>query len=101
MVEMEEKLCSVLVKGGVNLHEQNGTERNLSSLLSLLESWLGFSDTNGKHDVFTFDDDGMIMMEESGPFNALFYKAVEEFLIEVWKQSAKLYNHQFYFTGAF
>jgi hypothetical protein len=99
---MDDKLRCVLIKGGVNLKKHNGTGRSLSSLLSALESWLGFSAADGDDrkalDIEDDDYDGMIMMEDAGPFDASFYRAVEEFLIEVWKP-AEIPQHKFFGLG--
>ena len=96
---MDEKVRCVLIKGGVNLDEGNGTERNISRLLSVFESWLGFSATDGNNgNVFEIDDnddDDMVMMEDAGPFDSSFYRAVEEFLIEVWKPD-EIPQHKFF-----
>jgi hypothetical protein len=104
MVEMDIKVRCVLTKGGVNFHERNGTERNVSRLLSLFESWLGFSATDGNNgnafEIDNIDDDDMDMMEDAGPFDPSFYRAVEEFLVEVWKtDETEIPQHKFFGLG--
>ena len=87
---MDEKVRCILTRGGLKLQDGNGKERNLSWLLSLLESWLGFSEAD--------DDDDMIMMEDVGEFDASFYQSVEDFLIEVWKPDERP-QHKFFGLG--
>ena len=94
---MNESVRNVLTKGGVELPEFNGTkERELSCLLSLLESWLGFSASDGADGGN--DDDDMLMMEDMGPFDESFYRAIEELLVEVWKPD-EIPQHKFFGLG--
>ncbi len=96
-VNMNESVRRVLTKGGVELTEFDGTkERELSCLFSLLESWLGFSASGG--DVGGDGDDDMVMMEDAGPFDESFYRAVEELLVEVWKPD-EIPQHKFFGLG--
>mmetsp|Transcript_23610 Transcript_23610/g.65508 ORF Transcript_23610/g.65508 Transcript_23610/m.65508 type:complete len:1178 (+) Transcript_23610:69-3602(+) len=93
---MKEFIQDVLIKGGVALDETDGKERSISSLLSLLESWLGFSGSD--FDDSNDEDDSFVMMEDSGPFDVEFYKSVEKLLIEVWKP-AEIPQHKFFGLG--
>ena len=89
---MDEKLRCLLAKGGVTIPQidDESKEQRISSLLSLLESWLGFSEAD--------DDEDMTMMEDTGPFDEPFYRAVEDFLIEVWRPD-EIPQHKFFGLG--
>ena len=95
---MDAKVRSILSKGGVELPECDGTtEGKISRLLSLLESWLGFSAIDSADE--SDGDDDIIMMEDAGPFDESFYRAVEEFLVEVWKPN-EIPQHKFFGLGS-
>jgi hypothetical protein len=75
----------ILRKGGIKqLPENDGNEsRNISKLLSIVESWLGVLTVDGSDDN-NDNDNGMIMMEDVAPFDDDFYRSLEDFLIKVW-----------------
>ena len=78
-------ILTILRKGGIKqqLPENDGNDesRNISNLLSIVESWLGVSTGDGS-DVG--DDNDKDMMEDAAPFDADFYRSLEDFLIKVW-----------------
>jgi hypothetical protein len=75
----------ILRKGGIKqLPENDGNEsRNISKLLSIVESWLGVLTVDGSDDN-NDNDNGMVMMEDAAPFDDDFYRSLEDFLIKVW-----------------
>jgi hypothetical protein len=81
----------ILRKGGIKqLPENDGNEsRNIPNLLSIVESWLGVSTGDGS-DVG--DDNDIDMMEDAAPFDADFYRSLEDLLIKVW--NPKETSHQ-------
>jgi hypothetical protein len=72
----------ILRKGGIKqLPENDGNEsRNISKLLSIVESWLGVLTVDGSDDN-NDNDNGMVMMEDAAPFDDDFYRSLEDFLI--------------------
>ena len=87
-------ILTILRKGGIKqLPENDGNDesRNISNLLSIVESWLGVSTGDGS-DVG--DDNDMDMMEDAAPFDADFYRSLEDFLIKVWNLEETSHHDQ-------
>jgi len=69
----------LLEKGGVKLAGNVGN--GLEELLSILESWLGLSTLDASNDR---NDEDMAIMEDMAPFDADFFQALENFLVNTW-----------------
>ena len=69
--------------GDATMNDDNHSPSNLSRL----ESWLGLPEAAAVSTEDDFDDAGMMatMMEDVAPFDAPFYQALEELLVQSWQ----------------